>query len=218
MVSPDLDPSGEATPIIPALTPTSTSDYPQAFFPTSSGDYVMWSIHLADNAGNLVSVQLPLVFVFATGSDAPFNEFDATQMGEIATAYNALGQQASPSDLVTTPVAGTPILYAPEVTTNGVAAPGATTHPTLAITLGAATPVDVPTPTPNPPVSSDQYVPPNPSPVSEATLTAANQPAFYPSLLAGADPPAGGRDAVAELLRRRRSIPGAWASSSTGPT
>ncbi len=183
LVSPDLDPSGDETPIIPALKPTSLSDYPQAFFPTSFGDYVMWSVHLVDNAGTLVSVQLPLVFVFATGSDAPFNEFDADQMGQIATAYNALGQQTDPSDLVTTPVAGTPILYAPEVTTNGAAKPGVTSHPTLAITLGAATPVDVPTPTPNPPVGSDQYVPPNPSPVSEATLTAANQPAFYPSLL-----------------------------------
>jgi hypothetical protein len=189
--SPDLDPPGPTTPIeVPASPPS--GDYPQAFFPTSTGSYVLWNVHLVDNAGTLVSLQMPLVFVVASDGtldpphdqDAPYNQFDATQMQAIADAYNALGQQANgPSNLVTSPVAGTPIIYAPEVVVNGVDKPGATTHPTLALTLGAATTVNVPTPTPNPPVDSDQYIPPNPSPVSTGSLTAANQPAFYPTLL-----------------------------------
>lgn len=183
LVSPDLDPAPQAQPLGHPPPPPDPSDYPQAFFPKSRGNPVLWTVHLVDNAGTVVSLQLPLAFVFASSASIyTYNEYDATQMGDIATAYNALGQQSNPSSMVTSLVAGTPILYAPEVTTNGVPNPGATTHPTLAITLGAATPASVPTPTANQEPGSDQYVPPYP-PASPASLMAVDQPAFYPSLL-----------------------------------
>jgi hypothetical protein len=182
LVSPDLDPAFKAQ-ALGVMPPTSSDDYPQAFFPTNNGNPVLWAVNLVDNAGTVVSLRLPLVFVFAhDASTYTYNQYDAAQMGDIAAAYNALGQQSNPSSMVTSSVAGTPILYAPEVTTNGVPNPGATTHPTLAITLGAATPASVPTPTPNQDPGSDQYVPP-PPPTSQASLTEVNQPAFYPSLL-----------------------------------
>lgn len=181
-ISPDLDPAAPQTQAL-GVPPPPSGNYPQAFFPTSgNGNPVTWVVQLVDNAGTLVSLRLPLAFVFATGANYPYSQFDTTQMGDIAAAYNALGQQSSPSSQVTSLVAGTPILYAPEITTNGAANPGATTHPTLAITLGAATPASVPTATPNQQPGSDQYVPPI-SPASSASLMAANQPAFYPSLL-----------------------------------
>jgi len=183
LVSPDLDPAPQTQPLGLPPQPPGSSDYPQAFFPTSFGNPVLWTVHLVDNAGTVVSLQLPLAFVFASDAPAfPYNEYDATQMGDIAAAYNALGQQSNPSSMVTSLVAGTPILYAPEITTNGVPNPGATTHPTLAITLGAATSASVPTPTPNQEPGSDQYVPPC-LPASQASLMEVNQPAFYPSLL-----------------------------------
>jgi hypothetical protein len=187
LVSPDLDPAQQAQPLgqpghPPA--PPDPGDYPQAFFPTSNNGPVLWAVRLVDNAGTVVSLHLPLAFVFARSVGVyTYDEYDATQMGDIAAAYNALGQQSNPSSQVTSLVAGTPILYAPEVTTNGVPNPGATTHPTLAITLGAATPDSVPTPTPNQPPDSDQYVPPPSSPALQTDLQAVNQPAFFPSLL-----------------------------------
>jgi hypothetical protein len=180
-ISPDLDPAPQTQALGVPLPPS--GDYPQAFFPTSGGNPVTWIVHLVDNAGTVVSLRLPLAFVFASSASTyAYNQFDTTQMGDIAAAYNALGQQSSPSSRVTSLVAGTPILYAPEVTANGAPNPGATTHPTLALTLGAATPASVPTPTPNQQPGSDQYVPPYP-PASTASLMAVNQPAFYPSLL-----------------------------------
>jgi hypothetical protein len=187
LVSPNLDPAQTAQPLgnPPPPAPPDSSDYPQAFFPTTSnGKPILWTVRLVDNTGTVVSLQLPLAFVFAGDQQIyMYDQFDATQMGDIAAAYNALGQQSNPSSKVTSLVAGTPILYAAEVTTNGVPKPGATTHPTLAITLGAATPASVPTPTPNQPPGSDQYVPPPSSPTSSDSLQAVNQPAFYPSLL-----------------------------------
>ena len=172
LISPDLD-----TLQTQALgvTPPPSGEPPQAFFPTSGGNAVLWTVHLVDNAGTSVSLQLPLGFVIAGGSPPyTLNQWDATQMGGIASAYNALGQQGGSPPMTTSLVAGTPILYAPVVTTNPNQ--GATTHPTLAITLGAATPANVPMPAPNPVI-------PNPSPASTASLEAVNQPAFYPSLL-----------------------------------
>jgi hypothetical protein len=193
LTSPDLDAPGTATITpLPGTPSPPSGDYPQAFFPTSMAQDVLWSVHLVDNAGTLVSLQIPLVFVTATDGttdpphdqDAPLNQFDAADMVVIANGYNPFGQMSGgPSGLVTSPVAGTPILYAPEVTNNGVPKPGATTHPTLAITLGAASTTQVPTPTPDPAKGSDQYIAPFTSTVSTAELTAANQPAFYPSLL-----------------------------------
>jgi hypothetical protein len=185
LVTPDLD----APASIPALAGTSIAPngYPQAFFPTfQSGNDVLWSVHLEDTAGTTVALKLPLVFVSAFDSSEPklLNQYSASAMQQIASAYNALGlQSGGPSTRVTSPVAGTPVRYAPEVTANEVTHSGATTHPTLAIILGAATTVNVPTSAAA--LKGSQAVPPVPaaSQTPESTLAAANQPAFFPCIL-----------------------------------
>ena len=188
-VTPDLDPPGSTWS--PALcAQPSTDDYPQAFFPTTDGgQYIDFKIHLVDEAGTLVSLSMPLVFLFAQGgTQDPVNQFDGssvTGIGEIADFYNSFGQAggADLSDLVSSAVSGTPIQYAPEVINNGNVVEGATTHPTLSITLGVATPSTIPPATLGANSGSDQYVTPLSSPKTTQELTANNQPAFFPTLL-----------------------------------
>jgi hypothetical protein len=185
-VTPDLQPKGTA--FTPDFITAASDQYPQAFFPTTlEGDYFPFNVHLVDGAGTTVSIQVPLVFFFATaGTEDPINQYNAAdpKFISIMNTYNALGRVGSDqTNLVTSAVAGTPILFAPEVYNNGVVKQGATTHPTLSITLGAASPTTVPTPTAGQVSGDDQYVPPVASPMSQATLTSNDQPAFYPTLL-----------------------------------
>jgi hypothetical protein len=189
--SPDLDAPGNQYPITtnPPGNPTG-SEYPQAFFPLSGGSPVLWTIHLYDVAGTLVSMKLPLIFLTGTDgeSDDPSNQYDPNDMGAIAEFYNAIGQSETvPVFTTTSEIHGTKIQWTPAVTTNAKVKPGSTVHPTLAITLGASTPDMVPTATPGQSPGSDQYVPPPSGLPSDSALTAdlaaANQPAFYPTVL-----------------------------------
>jgi hypothetical protein len=187
LVTPDLDSSAVANGNVVGVPPNG-GGYPQAFFPTyGGGNDVYWSIRFVDSAGTEVAARIPLVFVYGQGAGVPLDQYSGGDMQAIATAYNQLGQStATPSSRVMSQVAGTPVRYAPEVTTAGnTAHPGVTTHPTLGIVLGAATPEIVPImPLPGGSSATTINVPGLPSPSTiEATLEDLNEPAFYPSLL-----------------------------------
>jgi hypothetical protein len=193
--SSDLDPIDDQTPIDAG----STGSYPQAFFPLSGGSPVLWTVHLYDRAGTLVTMKLPLVVVTGMGGSGypppdkhanayPNSQFDSVWMGAIAKAYNAIGQSDTvPVFTTTAETDGTKIQWTPAATGNAKVKAGSTVHPTLSITLGAATPDMVPTATAGEGPGSDQYAPPPgglPSPPQlQADLAAANQPAFYPTVL-----------------------------------
>lgn len=181
--TPDLDPPIESDNL-GSFTGT-TADYPQAFFPTTDGGLaVQFTLHLVDNAGTEITTQVPLVFVTAQGpSPDTLNQYDYSDMANVTSVYNALGQNSEPSPWVVAPVAGTPFLFAPEVTVNGTQYPGRTTHPLLGLTLGAATSQTVPTATHGAGPSSPQYVPDVTSPYTASQLSPYDQPSFYPTVL-----------------------------------
>jgi hypothetical protein len=169
--------------------------YPQCFFPTVGGSSsqvgspFVWKLRLTDYGGNFVTVHLPLAFVYAEDHpDDPLNPFTGSDMQEFAEIYNLYGQTTpAPSSLVNVDLPGSPIQYAPEVVVAGSTQSGATTHPTLSMTLGAAT---ASTPTKSghvPSLNSSGHVTyvsvPTASAPSQSELAARNQPAFYPSLL-----------------------------------
>ena len=195
-VTPDLDDEVDATSALPNLVanvPTYTG-HPQAFFPQVGGNNFLFAIKLTDLAGNVVTTQVPLAFVYGRAAPPPggttaypLNQFngDAADMGALNKVYNPLGQVGGgPLNYVQAPVPGTRVRYAPEVIAKGTTPkPGATTHPTLALTLGAAGPINVPSPNMSPAPTDPDYIPPYGTPATIAQLTNANQPAFYPTLL-----------------------------------
>ncbi len=184
LVTPDIDQPPIDT-VYQLIPPIDSDNYPQAFFPSVFGTVFPWNVHLIDAAGTNVHLQLPLAFIFGEGNPYTASPYDPTSstVDSIIAAYNALGQaDTGPGSFVTSQVAGTPIQYASPVTTGG---PGLTVHPTQQITLGACTVSNVPTPTPGVASTSPQYIPAYPpgASVTEAELTANEQPAFFPSLL-----------------------------------
>jgi len=183
--TPTLDPpSSNPGGTMPNLTtPTELNNYPQAFFPSvDNGNYVQFSLQFTDLTGRTFTTQMPVAFVFGEAAAWPLDPYSGADgdMGAIAAAYNALAQQADPSPLVCAPVPGTEIQFAPEVAPGGVIKPGATTHPTLRLVVGAATPTHVPSATASP--NADQTIPPITTPVSRSTLSSNDQPAFYPAI------------------------------------
>ncbi len=185
--TPTLDPpSSNSGGTMPNLTtPIEAGNYPQAFFPSiNGGTYVQFNLQLTDLSGRVITTQMPLAFVFgASGKAWPLDQYDGGEadMGQIADAYNALAQLADPSPLVCAPIPGTEIQYAPEVSHAGVAKNGATTHPTLRLVLGAATPANVPMASTSP--TADQVIPPVGTPVGRGSLIPSDQPAFYPAIV-----------------------------------
>jgi hypothetical protein len=183
-VTPDLlEPGLTATPLV--STWTDHGHYPQAFIPqTQDGAYFPFSFHMIDDAGTVVSMHMPLVFFFGRGgSDDPLLEFSESQIADVVNMYNSFGQSGDPMKYATSTIAGTHIKYSPEVSVNGVNKAGATTHPTLSITLGCATPSKVPSPVSSPTPGGPQDYPPVSSPVQQQQLSNDGQPAFYPSLM-----------------------------------
>jgi hypothetical protein len=183
--TPDLDPWVSAYP--PTLSPLSNpppqpSEYPQAFLPQTLGEYVKFDIKLTDASGQIIQTKVPLGFVFSTDINigAKLNQYLSSDMKSTIDNYNLLGAAGSSNqDAVTAPIPGTVIRYAPPVSHNGKQKPGGTSHPTLAILLGAASSTKIPTASGTP----DQTVATYPSPASTANLTAQDQPCFYPTIL-----------------------------------
>lgn len=190
LTTPKLDSNtSEANQGLAGIQEVGSGDFPQVFWPTVNGSNFLWKIHLVDYAGTTVSVHIPVAFCYASDSgdykshpqDAPYplNQFSASDMKKLVEYYNGLGVSGSPSTNSQAPVAGTQILLAPEVTFNNTRRRGVTTHPTLQLTLGAATP------------SLVQYLAESAtldtlSPTAGAStsqLASANQPAFYPTVL-----------------------------------
>ena len=132
---------------------------------TLDGAPFPWSVTLTDHAGRIHAVRRPLLFM--QGRDVPNglvrNEFVAGDMAAVAAVYNAL-----PRDRRTVSLGGRSLRLAPEPPAH----PGIATHPTLTMTLEAATSVD------------DPSVPGATAPGSPSSgqLKAAHQPAFYPVL------------------------------------
>jgi hypothetical protein len=184
LISPLIDPTSHDTL---GGTVAGKNPYPQAFFPTTNGgDDIYWNIRLVDGAGTVVTTRMPMAFLFGqdVSSGYTVSQFDlpgSTSMVDVINAYNALGQTSNPSSRVTAAVPGIPIRYAPEVTTSGTAHPGLTTHPTLQLVFGIASPTSVPV-RPLPSGSSATSVSTSAT-ASPTSLESANQPAAYPSLL-----------------------------------
>lgn len=132
-----------------------------------SGNPIEWSFYLTDEAGRTSLVTGPLCFMYGQGGGYK-NEYDSTVTTPLAADYNAL-PVGTANRLVR--ANGELIKYAPE----GTGKAGATTHPTIALTLGVATPLRDPV--------AGVTMPAGSGPTPSALYTAA-QPAFYPTLTA----------------------------------
>ncbi len=141
----------------------------QAFFPTVTGADVMWDFVATDLAGTTVAFSMPLVFVYGGDPNKNFlSEYDtsAGSMGEslvrhynVATAYRSDHPRYAY-------LSGTSLRFAHDGGERG-----ATTHPVLSITLGAAT------------TAHDQNSSKRPAgAATQATLESAGQPNFYPTI------------------------------------
>lgn len=162
------------TPALDSPYPELIANEPQAVRLQVGGVDFAWTVVATDLAGNAVQLRIPQVFMFGydkTQASLYGNEFDVDVTAPIAAAYNALPMATSPAQLPsavrTADGGGQPIRYAPEA--GGPT--GATTHPTVLVSLAAGTPTTDPT-TPTA----------VPSPATESALQSADQPAFYPSL------------------------------------
>jgi hypothetical protein len=192
VLTPDIDgvpPPGLPTPGINTgglelTTVAGQTGYPAAFFPSVNSEPVLWNLKLTDMDGTDIHLQMPLGFMFGSytgGAGGTAYDPNASVMAPIAKVYNSLGQGNYPSFLVTSPVPGVHLQYASDVTTGS---PGYANHPTLSITLGAASVTQIPPPTAGA-TSGPQVVPiyvPGES-VTEADLQGASQPAFFPTLM-----------------------------------
>jgi hypothetical protein len=168
LVSPELDPLlPELTSPTMSVTPGSSGAGAQALLLTyDQGSAVRWSLIATDLAGNELHLTVPQVFVFGLDTATPgfVSEFDQTNSGGWATAYNS---DSMASYRVANGGGGQPLRLAPEA--GGPA--GGTTHPLIDLTLKAATP------------STDPYTESAPSsPPLPPELENAEQPAFYPVL------------------------------------
>ena len=130
-----------------------------------AGAPFLWSVTLTDLDGRIHAVRVPLLFML--GLDVPNgmlrDEFKASDVAPVATLYNALPRAQRTIDL-----GGRHLRLAPEPDDH----PGIATHPTLSITLEAATSLDDPTV----PGATAPGAP------SNGALQAERQPAFYPVL------------------------------------
>jgi len=138
-------------------------------FPQVNKKDVLWPLILTDDAGNSASLSIPLVFVEGASNLYAQPHFGETQYAWGTTKYlcDAYNGLALTDDNRVMLLGGRKVKYGPEA--GGHA--GATTHPTIAVILGAATTVN----DPNATVDS-------PSPPTADTLKAIDQPAFYPTI------------------------------------
>ena len=150
----------------------------QAIWPTigQGKTDVQWTFLATDAAGHTISFTMPLVFVYGRDTN---NGYDGDQFAsgsntalsfteQLARAYDQLPSinATGPGNQTYSFTGGAPLRLAPEA---GVQ--GGTTHPTLALTLGAAT------------TRTDAGAAAGPpSPASRAALVAAGQPNFYPTI------------------------------------
>jgi hypothetical protein len=140
-------------------------------FPQANGHDVLWPLVLTDAAGNSTSLNMPLVFIegdpdLDKSTDYAGSQYDSTMTQHIAEAYNKLSlTNATFTRLMK--FEGRKVRFAVEASGH----PGATTLPTIAIFLGAATQVNDP--------NASTTAPETQSP---ASLKAIDQPAFYPTI------------------------------------
>jgi len=139
-------------------------------FPQTNKQNVLWPLIVTDSAGNSASLNMPLVFVEGVNPKFGANNFADTQYDWNVTqwlcdGYNdqALTSSAFPRVMS---FGGRKVRYAPEA-----GPPGATTHPTIAVILGAATTTSDPNATKSSPPSAD-----------DSKLKSVDQPAFYPTI------------------------------------
>jgi hypothetical protein len=179
------------TRITPPLdqTPVNIGMTNQVMELTVLGQPFEWAVVLTDTDGNIVHSQVPLGFCWAEDSAHTANPFDGADgdaVAEAVVAYNGLSTYPRTMGL-----GGRRVKFAPLAGTTA----GSTTHPTLSLTLGAATSVSDPQA-----VTADQ--PPQvievATPPTKETLQGENQPAFYPTVQS-----AQLRLAAAEALARR---------------
>jgi hypothetical protein len=140
-------------------------------FPQADKHNVLWPLVLSDSAGNSLSLNMPLVFIEGSpdldpSTDYAGSQYDSTLTQRLAEAYNKLSI-TDPTFVRVMKLEGRKVHYAPEASGH----PGATTLPTIAIILGAATEVNDP--------NASTTAPETQSP---AALKAIDQPAFYPTI------------------------------------
>ncbi|MDQ4132889.1 MAG: hypothetical protein M3179_06685 [Actinomycetota bacterium] len=141
---------------------------PHAGFPIRDDNEqpVRWNLIGTDRDGHQVTFSVPLVFVEGQGTN-PASVYDEAYTRTLANAYNSLPADGPPPGPDRNGNTGGALLqYAPEEPGR----PGATTHPTGRITLGAATTRMDP--------NTDEDAPG----IDRAELVRVDQPAFYPSL------------------------------------
>jgi hypothetical protein len=150
------------TPYLDANLPTLYTD--QALFPTVTGADVMWDFVATDLAGTCVAFSMPLAFVYGGDPNHGFlSEYDIgtrSFASGLVTRYNDAPGRATYSY-----ISGTSVRFAHDAGQRG-----ATTHPALSITLGAAT------------TGQDPNASANPAGTSQAALESAGQPNFYPTI------------------------------------
>lgn len=154
------------TPYLDAKLPTLNTG--QTVFPTVTGADVMWDFVATDLAGTCVAFSMPLAFVYGGDPNHGFlSEYDigtGSFASGLVTSYNrpapAVAEHANHSY-----ISGTSVRFAHDAGQRG-----ATTHPALSITLGAAT------------TGQDPNASANPAGASQAALESAGQPNFYPTI------------------------------------
>ena len=148
----------------PALVTPPHGKPAQAILPQSVSGDVIWTFHAVDDDKNIATLQLPQAFVFGHDSSSYVNNpFDAGHYTtSLAKAWNKLDETRRSCRLP-----GTHLRLAPEVS---IGKKGSTTHPVYSLELKAAS------------TTLDPNTSHSASGPSTGSLSAADQPAFYPSL------------------------------------
>jgi hypothetical protein len=168
--TPDLDSEFEYFNIPPLSKIAHRAHTTQALWPTVQTADVLWSFVATDLKGQSVSFTMPLVFVYGmdlaggSGNQYPNSEY-SSWTETLMVAYND-ASFFNPGHATWSGTGGTALRFADDSLLTG-----GTTHPTLAIVLGAAT------------TETDANASGAPaSPATAAELQAAGQPNFYPTI------------------------------------
>ncbi|MGO9910177.1 MAG: hypothetical protein ACLPQS_03315, partial [Acidimicrobiales bacterium] len=148
--------------------------WPLTTDPAGNNVDVTWNFVATDLAGHDVPFSMPLAFVYADdGSSGYFSEYDPTKTMNWVNAYMTLAGENTPSHDTWSATGGSRLKFAPELAGPG-GGPGATTHPTLGIVLGASN-------TTYDPVATNSQLPASLTPTELGNL---GQPNFYPTIKA----------------------------------
>ena len=168
------------TLLSPPLAKPDTFVGTQSIWPMVAGasggasEDLVWNFLATDADGHDVAFAMPLAFVYGQDLAAGYvqSEFEASWPAQLIHYYQVqAGRHATSA-----PTNAAPLTFA---TVPAKAPPGSTTHPTVLITVGAASTQLDPNVV-NVPNGSDRAAPG--SPAGPDTLQAAGQPNFYPTI------------------------------------